>query len=191
MGLLADTEIASLATVYDMINPFTPYQVREVNSSRVISYGLSSYGFDIRCADEFKVFGSQTSHSIIDPKNFNSAVLSTVKGEGSVVIPPNGFALTFSIEKVSMPRDITAIALGKSTYARCGIVVNITPIEAGWRGHITIEISNTTPAPVKVYANEGIAQLLFFRGNVPPAIDYAQRAGKYQDQQPEIVLPRL
>ncbi|MBE3599484.1 MAG: dCTP deaminase [Limnochordaceae bacterium] len=175
-----------------MIEPFVPEQVRVVDANtpherRVISYGLSSFGYDLRVAREFKIFTNVNS-SIVDPKHFDPGAF--VDFEGDVcIIPPNSFALARSVEYLRIPEDVVCITLGKSTYARCGIIVNITPAEPGWRGYLTIEISNTTPLPARIYAGEGIAQMLFFRGE-RPAVTYSSRQGKYQDQQ-GIVLPRV
>lgn len=166
-----------------MIVPFVESNVRVVEGKPVVSYGLSSYGYDIRLAREFKIF-SNAHCAIVDPKNFDPKAMVDVEvpaGGMPVLIPPNSFALARSFETFAMPRDVTGLCVGKSTYARCGIIVNITPLEAGWRGVLTIEISNTTPLPAKVYAGEGIAQVLFFRGE-PCAVSYADRKGKYQDQ---------
>ena len=190
--ILNDREIARLAREQGMIDPFVPEQVRVVNPGtpaerRVISYGLSSFGYDLRVAREFKIFTNVNS-SIVDPKQFDPKAF--VDFEGDVcIIPPNSFALARSMEYFRIPEDIVCITLGKSTYARCGIIVNITPAEPGWRGYLTIEISNTTPLPARIYAGEGIAQMLFFRGE-RPSVTYASRQGKYQDQQ-GIVLPKV
>ena len=175
-----------------MIEPFEPAQVRVVDAGlpterRVISYGLSSFGYDLRVAREFKIFTNVNS-SVVDPKNFDPRAF--VDFEGDVcIIPPNSFALARSVEYLRIPDDVVCITLGKSTYARCGIIVNITPAEPGWQGFLTIEISNTTPLPAKIYAGEGIAQMLFFRGE-RPSVTYESRGGKYQNQQ-GIVLPRV
>ena len=166
-----------------MIEPFENSQVRE----GVISYGVSSYGYDMRVASEFKIFTNVLS-SIIDPKNFDPK--SFVEFEGDVcIVPPNSFALARSVEYFRIPRDVVTITVGKSTYARCGIITNVTPFEPEWEGHVTLEISNTTPLPAKIYANEGIAQVLFFRGE-PPITSYRDKKGKYQGQR-GVTLPRL
>jgi dCTP deaminase len=167
-----------------MITPFSEKQVRE----GVISYGLSSYGYDLRVSDEFKIFTNVNS-TIIDPKNFDERSFVNVTAP-SVVIPPNSFALARSIEYFKIPRDVLTICVGKSTYARCGIIVNVTPFEPEWEGFVTLEISNTTPLPARVYANEGLCQILFFRSDEPCEVSYADRKGKYQKQQ-GIVLPKL
>jgi len=167
-----------------MIDPFVENQVRE----GVISYGLSSYGYDIRVADEFKIFTNVNS-AIVDPKNFDTRSMVDFQGE-VCVIPPNSFALARTIEYFRIPRSVLTICVGKSTYARCGIIVNVTPFEPEWEGYVTLEISNTTPLPAKIYANEGIAQVLFFEGDEVCDISYADRKGKYQKQS-SILLPRL
>lgn len=167
-----------------MITPFSEKQVRE----GVISYGLSSYGYDLRVSNEFKIFTNVNS-AIIDPKNFDERSFVTVEAE-SVLIPPNSFALARSVEYFKIPRDVLTICVGKSTYARCGIIVNVTPFEPEWEGFVTLEISNTTPLPARVYANEGLCQILFFRGDELCEVSYADRKGKYQKQQ-GIVLPKL
>lgn len=167
-----------------MIDPFVESQVR----NGVISYGVSSYGYDIRIADEFKIFTNVYS-AIVDPKNFDSA--SMVDFQGDVcVIPPNSFVLGRTIEYFRIPRKVLTVCLGKSSYARCGLIVNVTPFEPEWEGYVTLEISNTTPLPAKIYANEGIAQVLFFEADDECEISYADRKGKYQGQQ-SIVLPKL
>lgn len=167
-----------------MIEPFSENQVRE----GVISFGVSSYGYDMRIADEFKIF-TNINNTIVDPKNFDPRSFVDFKGE-VCIIPPNSFALGYSVEYFRIPRDVLVICLGKSTYARCGIVVNVTPLEPEWEGHVTIEISNTTPLPARIYANEGIAQLLFLGGEEVCQVSYADKAGKYQAQK-GITLPRM
>ena len=167
-----------------MIEPFSEKQVRE----GVISYGLSSYGYDLRVSDEFKIFTNVNS-AIIDPKKFDERSFVSVQAE-SVIIPPNSFALARSVEYFRIPREILTICVGKSTYARCGIIVNVTPLEPGWEGHVTLEFSNTTPLPAKVYANEGACQFLFLQGNEPCEVTYADRAGKYMGQK-GVTLPKL
>lgn len=154
---------------------------------KVVSFGCSSFGYDVRVADEFRVF-SPTSCAIVDPKAFDERALVTVKGP-ECLIPPNSFALSRSVEKFDIPRDVFCLIFGKSTYARCGILVGMTPAEPGWRGHLTIEISNTTPLPARIHANEGICQVIFFRAQEPCEDDYGAD-GRYQDQGPEVVLPR-
>ena len=167
-----------------MIEPFAENQVRD----GVISYGVSSYGYDIRVADEFKIFTNVYS-ALVDPKHFDLRSMVDFKGE-VCIIPPNSFALGRTIEYFRIPRNVLTICLGKSTYARCGIIVNVTPFEPEWEGFVTLEISNTTPLPAKIYANEGIAQVLFFEADELCEISYADKKGKYQAQQ-SIVLPKL
>ena len=180
-GVYADWQIIDSSTWLKMIEPFEPKQVKEVNGQRVISYGLSSFGYDMRVANEFKIFSASTGQlTVIDPKAIKEKALVDYVG-GYCIIPPNSFALARSVEYFRMPANVTGIVLGKSTYARCGIVTNFTPLESGWEGFVTIEISNTTPVPVKVYANEGVAQCLFFGGEFP-LVTYADRKGKYQAQ---------
>ena len=180
-GVYADWQIIDSSTWLKMIEPFEPKQVKEVNGQRVISYGLSSFGYDMRVANEFKIFSASTGQlTVIDPKAIEEKALVDYVG-GYCIIPPNSFALARSVEYFRMPANVTGIVLGKSTYARSGIVTNFTPLESGWEGFVTIEISNTTPVPVKVYANEGIAQCLFFGGEFP-LVTYADRKGKYQAQ---------
>ncbi len=170
-----------------MIEPFEPKQVKEVGGRRVISYGTSSYGYDIRCADEFKIFTNINS-TIVDPKQFDEGSFVDVKGS-ECVIPPNSFALARTVEYFRIPRNVLAICLGKSTYARCGIIVNVTPLEPEWEGHVTLEFSNTTPLPARIYANEGVAQLLFLESDEVCETSYRDRAGKYQGQR-GVTLPR-
>ncbi len=181
MSVLSDKEIRRLK---GMIEPFSEEQVRE----GVISYGLSSYGYDIRIAPEFKIF-TNVNNVIIDPKGFVGGEFVDFTGD-VCIIPPNSFALGRSIEYIKMPRDLLAICLGKSSYARCGIIVNVTPLEPEWEGHITIEISNTTPLPAKIYANEGIAQLIFLKADEVCEVSYKDKKGKYQGQK-GITLPRV
>lgn len=184
MGLKPDHWIRQMALEHKMIEPFEHGQVR----NGVISYGLSSYGYDIRVADEFKIFTNVHS-AIVDPKQFDPKSMIDFKGD-VCVIPPNSFALARTIEYFRIPRNVLTICVGKSTYARCGIIVNVTPFEPEWEGFVTLEISNTTPLPAKIYANEGIAQVLFFQADQECEISYADKKGKYQAQQ-SIVLPRL
>ncbi len=163
-----------------MIEPFEPEQVRESNGDRRISYGTSSYGYDIRCSDEFKIFTNINS-AIVDPKQFDKN--SFVDFTGDVcIIPPNSFALARTVEYFRIPRNVLTVCLGKSTYARCGIIVNVTPFEPEWEGYVTLECSNTTPLPARIYANEGIAQVLFFESDEVCETSYADRGGKYQGQ---------
>ena len=184
MAILSDRWIREQAQEHNMIEPFVEAQRREGN----ISYGLSSYGYDARCAPEFKIFTNVDS-AIVDPKNFSPR--SFVERTGEIcIIPPNSFALARTVEYFRVPEDVLVVCLGKSTYARCGIIVNVTPLEPGWEGHVTLEFSNTTPLPAKIYANEGVCQFLFFKGNEPCEISYKDRAGKYQGQT-GITLPKL
>ena len=184
MAIKSDRWIRQMALNHGMIEPFEDRQVRE----GVVSYGLSSYGYDIRVADEFKVF-TNVYNTVVDPKNFDPK--SFVEFTGPVcVVPPNSFALARSVEYFRIPRDVLTVCLGKSTYARCGIIVNVTPFEPEWEGHVTIEISNTTPLPAKIYANEGIAQVLFFQSDEPCEISYGDKKGKYLRQQ-DVTLPRI
>lgn len=173
-----------MAAENGMIEPFFEQQVRD----GVISYGLSSYGYDIRVADEFKVFTNVNS-AIVDPKGFDPASFVDFQGE-SCIIPPNSFVLARTVEYFRIPRQAIAICVGKSTYARCGLIVNVTPLEPEWQGYLTLEISNTTPLPARIYANEGIAQLLFFESDEPCEVSYAERKGKYQNQT-GVTPPRL
>ena len=167
-----------------MIEPFAERQVRE----GVISYGVSSFGYDVRVADEFKIF-TNVFTATVDPKNFDDRSFVDWQGE-SCIVPPNSFALARSVEYFRIPRNVLTICVGKSTYARCGLIVNVTPFEPEWEGHVTLEISNTTPLPAKIYANEGIAQVLFFESDEAPDISYADRGGKYQAQR-GVTLPKL
>ena len=183
MPIMPDTWIREMALTRGMIEPFVDRQARE----GVISYGLSSYGYDARVAAEFRIFTNVDS-AIVDPKDFSTQ--SFVEREGTCIIPPNSFALACTVEYFRIPRDILVICLGKSTYARCGMIVNVTPLEPEWEGHVTLEISNTTPLPAKVYANEGICQFLFLKGEGAPEVSYADRKGKYMGQR-GVTLPRL
>jgi dCTP deaminase len=184
MSIQSDRWIRTMAQEHGMIEPFEPAQVRE----GTISYGVSSYGYDIRVAPDFKVF-TNVHNVVVDPKAFDDRSFVDVEAD-ECLIPPNSFALARTVEYFRIPRDVLVICLGKSTYARCGIIVNVTPLEPTWEGHLTLEISNTTPLPAKIYANEGIAQLLFFRGTEEPEVAYADRKGKYQGQQ-GVTLPKL
>ena len=171
-----------------MIEPFEPGQVKHVNGEKVVSYGTSSYGYDVRCSDEFKIFTNVHS-SIVDPKNFCPKSFVDFKGD-VCIIPPNSFALARTVEFFKIPRSVLTVCLGKSTYARCGIIVNVTPFEPEWEGYVTLEISNTTPLPARIYANEGIAQVLFFEADEECDVSYADKKGKYQKQQ-RIELPKM
>ena len=184
MSIKPDSWIRRMAMEQGMIEPFVDRQVRE----GVISYGLSSYGYDIRVSDEFKIFTNVHS-AVVDPKNFNPKSFVDYKGD-ICVIPPNSFVLAQTVEYFRIPRDVLTICLGKSTYARCGLIVNVTPFEPEWEGYVTLEISNTTPLPARIYANEGIAQVLFFQADEVCEVSYADRKGKYQKQQ-SIMLPRI
>ncbi len=184
MSILPDHTIRDLATKEAMIDPFLEKQ----KGQNIISYGLSSYGYDARVSDEFMIF-TNIDNAIVDPKNFDKQ--SFVERKTDVcVIPPNSFVLARTVEYFKIPKDVLVICLGKSTYARCGLIVNVTPLEPGWEGHVTLEISNTTPLPAKVYANEGIAQFLFYRGESQCEVTYADRGGKYM-KQTGVTLPRL
>lgn len=187
MGIKADSWIRRMAEEKDMISPFEPGQVREVDGSRIVSYGTSSYGYDVRCANEFKVFTNINS-SIVDPKDFDEGSFVDIQSD-VCIIPPNSFALARTVEYFKIPRDVLTICLGKSTYARCGIIVNVTPLEPEWEGHVTLEFSNTTPLPAKIYANEGVAQMLFLQGDEVCETSYKDRDGKYQGQT-GVVVPR-
>lgn len=184
MGIKPDHWIKKMALEKGMIEPFVANQVHD----GVISYGVSSYGYDIRVTDEFKIFTNVYS-AIVDPKNFDPRSMIDFKGN-VCIIPPNSFVLAKTVEYFRIPRNVITICLGKSTYARCGIIVNVTPFEPEWEGFVTLEISNTTPLPAKIYANEGIAQVLFFQADEECEISYADRKGKYQKQQ-TIILPKL
>jgi dCTP deaminase len=184
MSIKSDKWIRHMSREFCMIEPFEEKQVRD----GVISYGLSSYGYDLRVADEFKVFTNVHS-TIVDPKNFDSTSFVDVKGD--CIVPPNSFALARTVEYLKIPRNVLTICLGKSTYARCGIIVNVTPFEPEWEGYATLEISNTTPLPAKIYANEGLCQVLFFESDEACETSYKDKKGKYQNQPAEIVLPRL
>ena len=184
MSVLSDRWIKKMALEKEMIKPF----VAEQKGNKNISYGLSSFGYDARVSNEFKIF-TDVDSAVVDPKNFKQN--SFVSRTGSeCIIPPNSFALASTVEYFKIPEDILVICLGKSTYARCGIIVNVTPLEPGWEGHVTLEFSNTTPLPAKIYANEGAAQLIFLEGNEKPDITYAQRKGKYM-KQTGVTLPKI
>lgn len=184
MGLKPDHWIRKMAREHGMIDPYVDSQVRD----GVISYGVSSYGYDIRVADEFKIFTNVYS-ATVDPKHFDQRSFVDYKGD-VCIIPPNSFALAKTVEYFRIPRKVLTVCLGKSSYARCGIIVNVTPFEPEWEGYVTLEISNTTPLPAKIYANEGIAQVLFFEADEECEISYADKKGKYQGQQ-TIELPKL
>ena len=190
MSIRPDHWIREMSKRHNMIEPFVERQVRifDQDKSKVISYGLSSYGYDIRVSDEFKIF-TNVYNSVVDPKNFREDAFVTIKRDVCVV-PPNSFALARSVEYFRIPRNVLTICLGKSTYARCGIIVNVTPFEPEWEGHVTLEISNTTPLPAMIYANEGIAQVIFFESQESCEVSYADRHGKYMKQR-GITLPRM
>ena len=180
MTIKPDSWIMKMAQEKKMIEPFINRQVREEEGKKVISYGLSSYGYDVRCAQEFKVFTNIYSAQI-DPKKFDKRGFVDINKD-SCIIPPNSFVLGRTVEYMRIPSDVLVICVGKSTYARCGIVVNVTPLEPEWEGHVTLEFSNTTNLPAKIYANEGVAQLLFFQSDEQCRTTYKQRGGKYQGQ---------
>ena len=188
MSIKSDNWIRRMAAEMGMIEPFEPNQVKEANGQRIVSYGTSSYGYDIRCSEEFKIFTNINS-TIVDPKNFDAKSFVDLKGE-VCIIPPNSFALARTIERFRVPRNVLVVTLGKSSYARCGIVVNVTPLEPEWEGFVTLEFSNTTPLPAKVYANEGVAQMLFFESDEVCETSYKDRGGKYQGQQ-GVTLPKM
>ena len=177
-----------MAAEHGMIEPFEANQIKYANGHRIVSYGTSSYGYDIRCSDEFKLFTNINS-AIVDPKNFDSNSFVDVKSD-VCLIPPNSFALARTVEYFRIPRNILTICLGKSTYARCGIIVNVTPFEPEWEGYVTLEFSNTTPLPAKIYANEGVAQVIFFESDEECEISYKDRGGKYQGQH-GVTLPKI
>ena len=183
MAIKSDKWIKKMSSEHDMIAPFTDEQIK----SGTISYGVSSYGYDIRVADEYKIF-TNVNNSIIDPKNFDANSFVDFKGDVCIV-PPNSFALARSVEYFKIPRKILTICVGKSTYARCGIIVNVTPLEPEWEGHVTLEFSNTTNLPAKIYAGEGVAQMLFFESDEECEISYKDRKGKYQGQT-GVTLPK-
>ena len=184
MSIKADSWIKRMAREHQMIEPFVDDQVRD----GVISYGVSSYGYDVRVGDEFKVF-TNVFNTVVDPKNFDPKSFVDIRAD-VCIIPPNSFALASTIEYFRIPRDVLTVCLGKSTYARCGIIVNVTPFEPEWEGNVTIEISNTTPLPAKIYANEGIAQVLFFQSDEVCETSYKDKKGKYQAQR-GVTLPKI
>ncbi|KAB8057332.1 MULTISPECIES: dCTP deaminase [unclassified Janthinobacterium] len=181
MTIKSDKWIRRMAETTGMIEPFEPGQIKERDGNRIVSYGTSSYGYDIRCADEFKLF-TNINTTIVDPKDFDANNFVDVSGKGYCIIPPNSFALARTVEYFRIPRNVLTICLGKSTYARCGIIVNVTPFEPEWEGYVTLEFSNTTPLPAKIYANEGVAQVLFFESDEVCETSYKDRGGKYQGQ---------
>jgi dCTP deaminase len=180
MTIKSDRWIRRMAADKKIIEPFEPQQVREVAGHRIVSYGTSSYGYDIRCSNEFKIFTNINS-TIVDPKAFDEKSFVDFRGD-VCIIPPNSFALARTVEYFRIPRNVLTVCLGKSTYARCGIIVNVTPLEPEWEGHVTLEFSNTTPLPAKIYANEGVAQVIFFESDEVCETSYRDRGGKYQGQ---------
>ncbi|MDP1540585.1 MAG: dCTP deaminase [Moraxellaceae bacterium] len=187
MSIKSDRWIRRMAEQHAMIEPFEPGQVRYRNEEKIVSFGTSSYGYDVRCANEFKIFTNINS-TIVDPKNFDEKSFVDVKSD-VCIIPPNSFALARTVEYFRIPRSTLVICLGKSTYARCGIIVNVTPLEPEWEGHVTLEFSNTTNLPAKIYANEGVAQMLFFESDEVCETSYRDRGGKYQGQT-GVTLPK-
>ena len=189
MSIKSDKWIKKMAEDHGMIEPFEAEQVRkDKNENRLISYGTSSYGYDVRCSNEFKVFTNIHS-ATVDPKSFDENSFVDIVDD-VCVIPPNSFALASTIEYFKIPRNVLTICLGKSTYARCGIIVNVTPLEPEWEGHVTLEFSNTTSLPAKIYANEGVAQFVFIKGNEKPEVSYSKRKGKYMKQK-GVTLPKV
>jgi dCTP deaminase len=187
MSIKSDRWIRRMAREHGLIEPFEGTQIRGRDGQRIVSYGTSSYGYDVRCAREFKIF-TNINTAIVDPKNFDENSFVDVSAD-VCIIPPNSFALARTVEYFRIPRDVLTVCLGKSTYARCGIIVNVTPLEPEWEGHVTLEFSNTTPLPAKIYANEGVAQMLFFESDEPCEVSYADRAGKYMGQR-GVTLPK-
>ena len=188
MAIKSDKWIRRMAQQQRMIEPFEPGQVRYLDGQKIVSYGTSSYGYDIRCSNEFKLFTNLNS-TIVDPKNFDPNSFVEVSGD-YCIIPPNSFALARTVEYFRIPRSVMTVCLGKSTYARCGIIVNVTPFEPEWEGYVTLEFSNTTPLPAKIYANEGCAQVLFFEADEICETSYKDRGGKYQGQV-GVTLPKI
>jgi dCTP deaminase len=187
MTIRSDRWIRRMSAEHGLIEPFEPGQIREANGQRIVSYGTSSYGYDVRCAPEFKIFTNINS-AVVDPKRFDASSFVDMQAD-VCIIPPNSFALARTVEYFRIPRNVLTICLGKSTYARCGIIVNVTPLEPEWEGHVTLEFSNTTPLPAKIYANEGVAQMIFFESDEVCEVSYADRGGKYQGQR-GVTLPR-
>lgn len=189
MSILSDKSIAKLAIEQQMIEPFIESQVKvNEKGEKLISYGNSSYGYDARVSNEFKIFTNIDS-AIVDPKNFSDSSFVT-RNTDVCIIPPNSFALARTVEYFRIPHDVLVVCVGKSTYARCGIIVNVTPLEPGWEGHVTLEFSNTTPLPAKIYAGEGVCQFLFFKGDQPCEVSYDKRSGKYM-KQTGVTLPKV
>jgi dCTP deaminase len=187
MSIKSDNWIRRMVKDARMIEPFAPEQVRHSDGEKIVSYGTSSYGYDVRCASEFKIFTNINS-TIVDPKRFDAKSFVDFTGD-ICIIPPNSFALARTVEFFRIPRNVLTICLGKSTYARCGIIVNVTPLEPEWEGHVTLEFSNTTPLPAKIYANEGVAQMLFFESDEVCSTSYRDRGGKYMGQM-GVTLPK-
>ncbi len=187
MAIKSDKWIRRMAAEYQMISPFEPHQVRHGEGGKVVSFGTSSYGYDVRCAREFKIFTNLNS-TIVDPKSFDENSFVAISAD-VCIIPPNSFVLASTIEYFRIPRNVLTICLGKSTYARCGIIVNVTPLEPEWEGHVTLEFSNTTNLPARIYANEGVAQMVFFESDEVCEVSYKDRGGKYQGQM-GVTLPR-
>ena len=188
MSIKSDRWIRRMALEHRMIEPFEAGQVRQINGGKIVSYGTSSYGYDMRCSTDFKLF-TNLNTTIVDPKNFDDKSFVDIRGD-SCIIPPNSFALARSVEYFRIPRTVLCCCLGKSTYARCGIIVNVTPFEPEWEGYVTLEFSNTTPLPAKIYANEGVAQVIFFESDESCETSYKDRGGKYQGQQ-GVTLPKI
>jgi len=188
MTIKSDIWIRKMAEEKEMISPFEPKMIREIDGEKIVSYGTSSYGYDIRCAPEFRVF-TNINNTIVDPKSFDPNSFVEFNDE-YCIIPPNSFALARTVEFFKIPRNVLTICVGKSTYARCGIIVNVTPFEPEWEGYVTLEFSNTTPLPAKIYAGEGCAQVLFFESDEPCETSYKDRGGKYQGQS-GVTLPKI
>jgi dCTP deaminase len=187
MTIKSDRWIRRMAEEHRMIEPYEANQIRYSGEERIISFGTSSYGYDIRCANDFKIFTNINS-AVVDPKNFDDNSFVDIQSD-VCIIPPNSFALARTVEYFRIPRNVLTLCLGKSTYARCGIIVNVTPLEPEWEGHVTLEFSNTTPLPARIYANEGVAQVIFFESDEPCEISYKDRDGKYQGQK-GVTLPK-
>lgn len=187
MSIKSDKWIIDQSENHQLISPFEATQIRELNGEKIVSYGVSSYGYDVRCSNEFKIF-TNTHSAIVDPKEFDPKSFVDVTAD-ECIIPPNSFALARTVEYFKIPRSILTLCLGKSTYARCGIIVNVTPLEPEWEGHVTLEFSNTTNLPAKIYANEGVAQMIFFESDQVCKTSYKDRGGKYQGQT-GVTLPK-
>lgn len=187
MSIKSDKWIIDQSENHQLISPFEATQIRELNGKKIVSYGVSSYGYDVRCSNEFKIF-TNTHSAIVDPKEFDPKSFIDVTAE-ECIIPPNSFALARTVEYFKIPRSVLTLCLGKSTYARCGIIVNVTPLEPEWEGHVTLEFSNTTNLPAKIYANEGVAQMIFFESDQVCKTSYKDRGGKYQGQT-GVTLPK-